>query len=58
MNAVDSLAIHLVGVCLWVGGLAALLLIARRLGDQLQVVVTALFPPRPDGASRQSPRPE
>ena len=40
MNAVDSLAIHLVGVCLWVGGLAALVLIARRLGDQLQVVVT------------------
>jgi cytochrome c oxidase assembly factor CtaG/putative copper export protein len=39
MNAVDSLAIHLVGVCLWVGGLAALVLIARRLGDQLQVVV-------------------
>ena len=40
MNAVDSLAIHLVGVCLWVGGLGALVLIARRLGDQLQVVVT------------------
>jgi putative copper resistance protein D len=40
MNAVDSLAIHLVGVCLWVGGLVALVLIARRLGDQLQVVVT------------------
>ena len=40
MNAVDSLAIHLVGICLWVGGLAALVLIANRLGDQLQVVVT------------------
>jgi len=40
MNAVDSLAIHLVGVCLWVGGLAALIVIARRLGDQLQVVVS------------------
>ena len=39
MNAVDSLAIHLVGACLWVGGLAALVLIASRLGDQLPVVV-------------------
>ena len=39
MNGVDSLAIHLVGVCLWVGGLAALLLIAGHLGDQLQIVV-------------------
>ena len=39
MNGVDSLAIHLVGICLWVGGLAALLLIAGRLGDQLQIVV-------------------
>jgi cytochrome c oxidase assembly factor CtaG/putative copper export protein len=39
MNGVDSLAIHLVGTCLWVGGLAALLLIAGRLGDQLQIVV-------------------
>ena len=38
MNAVDSLAFHLVGVCLWVGGLAALLLIAPRLGDQLPTV--------------------
>ena len=38
MNAVDSLAIHLVAVCLWVGGLAALVLVARRLGDQLPVV--------------------
>ena len=40
MNAVDSLAIHLVGACLWVGGLAALVLIASRLGDQLPVVVS------------------
>jgi cytochrome c oxidase assembly factor CtaG/putative copper export protein len=39
MNGVDSLAIHLVGTSLWVGGLAALLLIAGRLGDQLQIVV-------------------
>ena len=39
MNGVDSLAIHLVGICLWVGGLAALLLIAGHLGDQLQIVV-------------------
>src|SRR6185436_14668830 len=40
MNAVDSLAIHLVAACLWVGGLAALVLIAGRLGHQLQVVVS------------------
>ena len=39
MNAVDSLAFHLVGVCLWVGGLAALLYVAGRLGDQLPTVV-------------------
>ena len=39
MNGVDSLAIHLVGICLWVGGLAALLLIAGHLGDQLPIVV-------------------
>ena len=31
MNSVDSLALHLVGVCVWVGGLAGLLLISRRL---------------------------
>jgi putative copper resistance protein D len=37
-NSVDSLALHLVGVCLWVGGLAALVLVARRLGGQLSVV--------------------
>jgi putative copper resistance protein D len=39
MNAVDSLAVHLVGVCVWVGGLAAVLLVSRRLGAQLGVVV-------------------
>src|SRR5829696_5746546 len=32
-NSVDSLALHLVAVCLWLGGLAAL-----RLGEQLSVV--------------------
>ena len=37
-NAVDSLALHLVAVCLWLGGLAALLLVARQLGGQLSVV--------------------
>jgi cytochrome c oxidase assembly factor CtaG len=35
MNAVDSLAVHLVGVCLWLGGLAALLLVSGILGDAL-----------------------
>ena len=35
MNSVDSLALHLLGVCLWVGGLGALLLSSRRLGGQL-----------------------
>lgn len=39
MNSVDSLALHLVSVCLWVGGLAALVLVASRLGDQLPAVV-------------------
>ncbi len=39
MNAVSSLAVHLVAVCVWVGGLVAVLLVARRLGDQLAVVV-------------------
>ncbi|CAA9302061.1 MAG: Copper resistance protein CopD / Cytochrome c oxidase caa3-type assembly factor CtaG_BS (unrelated to Cox11-CtaG family) [uncultured Friedmanniella sp.] len=38
MNAVDSLALHLLGVCLWVGGLAALVLTGRRLGAQLPTV--------------------
>ena len=39
MNSVDSLALHLVGVCVWVGGLAGLLLISRRLQSQRPVVV-------------------
>ena len=39
VNSVDSLALHLVSVCLWVGGLAALVLVASRLSDQLPVVV-------------------
>jgi len=38
MNAVDSLAFHLVGVCLWIGGLAGVLLVSGRLGDQLPTV--------------------
>ena len=37
-NSVDSLLLHLVGVCLWVGGLAALLGFARVLGPRLPVV--------------------
>jgi cytochrome c oxidase assembly factor CtaG len=39
MNAVDSLALHLLGVSLWVGGLAALILTVRHLGSQLPAVV-------------------
>ncbi len=31
MNSVDSLAVHLVSACLWVGGLGAILLLAGRL---------------------------
>jgi putative copper resistance protein D len=38
-NSATSLALHLVTVTLWVGGLAALLLMARRLGPQLATVV-------------------
>ena len=38
-NASTSLALHLVGVVLWVGGLGALVLMARRLGPQLPAVV-------------------
>ena len=38
MNAVDSLALHLLGVSVWVGGLAALLIAARRLDGQLVTV--------------------
>ncbi|GAA3711568.1 hypothetical protein GCM10022204_32960 [Microlunatus aurantiacus] len=37
-NSVDSLLLHLVGVCLWVGGLAVLLVFGRGLGDRLPVV--------------------
>lgn len=39
MNAVDSLALHLVGAVLWVGGLGALVLTAGRLGAQRDAVV-------------------
>lgn len=39
-NSVDSLLLHLVGVCLWVGGLAAVLWVARFLpADRLPTVV-------------------
>ncbi|MBA8793344.1 putative copper resistance protein D [Friedmanniella endophytica] len=38
MNAVDSLALHLVGVVVWVGGLGALVLTSRRLGRDLPAV--------------------
>ncbi len=34
MNSVDSLAVHLVSACLWVGGLGAILLLAGRLARQ------------------------
>jgi len=39
MVAVDSLAMHLVGAVLWVGGLVALVLVGARLGDQRETVV-------------------
>ena len=39
MNAVDSLALHLLGAVLWVGGLAALVLVGSRLGAQRDAVV-------------------
>jgi len=39
MNAVDSLALHLVSAVLWVGGLAALVLVSGRLGAQRDTVV-------------------
>ncbi len=39
MNSVDSLALHLVAVCVWVGGLAALVLTGHLLGGQRSVVV-------------------
>jgi cytochrome c oxidase assembly factor CtaG/putative copper export protein len=38
-NAVNSLAIHLIGVTVWMGGLIALILLRRRLGSALPVVV-------------------
>ena len=37
-NAVSSLAVHLVGVSAWLGGLVALLLLRKRVGDALPVV--------------------
>ncbi len=37
-SSVTSLALHLLGVAVWVGGLGALLLMARRLGPQLPTV--------------------
>lgn len=37
-NAVDSLLLHLIGACLWVGGLVTLLAFGRFLGDRLPVV--------------------
>jgi len=39
INSVDSLALHLVGVTVWVGGLAALLLVSGRLGAQRNTVI-------------------
>jgi cytochrome c oxidase assembly factor CtaG/putative copper export protein len=39
MNAVDSLVLHLLGAVLWVGGLAALVLVGGRLGAQREAVV-------------------
>ena len=39
MNAVDSLVLHLLGAVLWVGGLAALVLVGNRLGAQRDTVV-------------------
>ena len=37
-NSVDSLLLHLIGVCLWVGGLATLVVFGRSLGHALPVV--------------------
>jgi len=36
-NAVNSLAVHLVGVCVWFGGLGALILVSGRLGPDMAV---------------------
>ena len=38
-TAVDTLAAHLVGLSVWVGGLGALLILSSRLGDGLRVAV-------------------
>jgi putative copper resistance protein D len=38
-NAVNSLAVHLVGVTVWVGGLTAIILLRRTLGSNLRTVV-------------------
>lgn len=38
-NAVNSLAIHLIGVTAWVGGLVAVILLRRRVGAEIGVVV-------------------
>ncbi|WP_371742701.1 cytochrome c oxidase assembly protein [Plantibacter sp. CFBP 8804] len=38
-NAVNSLAIHLIGVTAWVGGLVAVILLRRKIGDQIGAVV-------------------
>ena len=40
LNSTDSLAIHLIAVCLWVGGLAAFVALARALDDQLPKVAS------------------
>ena len=50
-NSVDSLLLHLIGVCLWVGGLAALVVFGRRLGDRLPVGRPPATRPWPAGAS-------
>ncbi|HXH36059.1 MAG TPA: cytochrome c oxidase assembly protein [Plantibacter sp.] len=38
-NAVNSLAIHLIGVTAWVGGLVAVILLRRRVGAEIGAVV-------------------
>lgn len=39
-NAVNSLAIHLIGVTAWVGGLVAVILLRRKVGSELGAVVS------------------
>lgn len=39
-NAVNSLAIHLIGVTAWAGGLGAVILLRRRVGDDIATVVS------------------